>query len=78
MIHFVCFSSFRHPNIISLLGLVVHGDPKMVVLEYMDGGDLQAFLQQKKVRVKGESKEIVRKERKRKRAEEEREKKSKE
>ena len=40
----VC-STFYHPNIVQLLGVVVHGMPKMVVLEYVDGGDLLTHMQ---------------------------------
>ncbi|XP_065181041.1 uncharacterized protein LOC135811730 [Sycon ciliatum] len=38
-------STFYHPNIVQLLGVVVHGMPKMVVLEYVDGGDLLTHMQ---------------------------------
>ncbi|XP_070566860.1 fibroblast growth factor receptor 1-like [Ptychodera flava] len=34
-----------HPNIISLLGIVVSGDPKYIVVEYAARGDLLSYLQ---------------------------------
>jgi serine/threonine protein kinase len=36
---------FRHHNIVSLLGLVLDGEPLMVAVEFMDNGDLKHYLQ---------------------------------
>eukprot|EP00117_Sycon_ciliatum_P044586 scpid23713/ scgid32148/ Proto-oncogene tyrosine-protein kinase ROS; Proto-oncogene c-Ros; Proto-oncogene c-Ros-1; Receptor tyrosine kinase c-ros oncogene 1; c-Ros receptor tyrosine kinase len=40
--------SFRHPNVIRLLGVCLDEDPKMILLELMDGGDLLSYLQSNK------------------------------
>ncbi|XP_070567052.1 tyrosine-protein kinase CSK-like [Ptychodera flava] len=42
---FTCLKSLHgHPNIISLLGIVVSGDPKYIVVEYAARGDLLSYL----------------------------------
>lgn len=42
----ISLSRFNHPNLIKLHGLVIGKDlvPKFIVVEYMNGGDLLAYL----------------------------------
>lgn len=40
----VIIAQFRHPNIVKLFGVVKDGDPKMIILELMDKGDMKSAL----------------------------------
>ena len=35
----------NHPNIVGIVGSIIVYQPYCLILEYVDGGDLQAFLQ---------------------------------
>ncbi len=36
--------SFRHPNIVSLVGVCLDNEPPFLIMELMEGGDLSTFL----------------------------------
>ena len=36
---------WRHPNIVRFYGIVIDKPPFMIILEYVNGGDLRNFMQ---------------------------------
>jgi hypothetical protein len=47
-------ASISHPNIVTLVGVVFHSQPNMMLLEVMTNGDLRKFLQTRAARFEGE------------------------
>ena len=42
----IMMAMLSHPNVIGLIGVVSAGDPKSIVMEFCDNGDLQTYLQE--------------------------------
>lgn len=37
-------SQFKHPNVLSLLGIVTIDEPVLIIIPFMKNGDLRSFL----------------------------------
>src|SRR5689334_10478035 len=43
---FLSFSQFKHENIVTFFGVSFEQQPKYIVLEFLEGGDLKNFLRE--------------------------------
>ena len=42
---FSVMGQFRHPNVVKLYGVISRVDPVMIVMEYLENGSLDRYLQ---------------------------------
>lgn len=44
--YYALFSQFNHPNIVRFYGVSFEQQPKYIILEYLEGGDMRNFLRE--------------------------------